>query len=586
MNTSKVFLATTALKTFWDTEIDMPIILGPWCLLGEDRKKEYTLLSSPWRPAIRIKEAADYCYQAYKRLITHLTEQLNSIHQVSYPERYWQTLIGFWLLHFIEVSYERFVRIEKALELYPDFYTYILAPQECSLSSIDTADFLSLKVNDDYYNLKLFSLIINWLCPQKAVIKNGYPDSSKDNHIPRQGIKKMIFHRTSFGKNVFLKNKIILVDMYHLTSQDKLRLRYKIGFRNISFADFPSVRNGLCPVYSDSLRKNIVLSGAEGNFERLLYSLIPSALPGCYVENYKSYMEETKKTRNTGNIKFIGSSTGWYFNERFKFFAAETSSPGVRFVDFQHGGGYGSLLSLSAERLQLEQGIFYTWGWSNGSGNATRTLPSPHLSRMKNKHCPKLDNVLLVGMSLPRYHHRFYSISQPDDMPGFLKDMGIFSNALSKDIKAKIIYRPFSLEYGWGERELVKRLYPQAEFIKNGGLPEWLKKVRLAVIDHAHTSYIEALTINVPTVLYWNHDVYLMRKEAQGYFELLKNAGILYQDPESAAKKVNEVYENPDAWWKTPSVQHAREEFCRRYAFTDKNWLKFWSKELRKLANE
>ena len=62
--------------------------------------------------------------------------------------------------------------------------------------------------------------------------------------------------------------------------------------------------------------------------------------------------------------------------------------------------------------------------------------------------------------------------------------------------------------------------------------------------------------------------------------------GIFHKTPESAAKKVNEVFGNPQKWWELTEVQDARENFCQRFARTSKNWADEWKEELQKLAKK
>ena len=42
--------------------------------------------------------------------------------------------------------------------------------------------------------------------------------------------------------------------------------------------------------------------------------------------------------------------------------------------------------------------------------------------------------------------------------------------------------------------------------------------------------------------------------------------GIIHLTPESAAKKVNEIWPTIDDWWLRDEVQIARKEFCEKYA--------------------
>jgi putative transferase (TIGR04331 family) len=109
-----------------------------------------------------------------------------------------------------------------------------------------------------------------------------------------------------------------------------------------------------------------------------------------------------------------------------------------------------------------------------------------------------------------------------------------------------------------------------------------MKKFKMVVIDHPHTSFLESLTINVPTVLFWDHDIFFMRPEAEPYFQALRDAGILHKGPLSAAEKVNEIFDNPREWWLSNTVQNARKVFCDRFAYARNDWLDIWAKELRK----
>jgi len=111
-----------------------------------------------------------------------------------------------------------------------------------------------------------------------------------------------------------------------------------------------------------------------------------------------------------------------------------------------------------------------------------------------------------------------------------------------------------------------------------------MRKAKIVVIDHPHTSFLNALAINNPSVLYWDHEVYLMGPEAEPYFQVLRDAGILYKDPVGAAEKINEIFDNSGEWWLSSKVQDARKGFCDRFAYARKDWLEVWVKELKEFV--
>ena len=119
----KDYLATTAISELWDMDENL-ILLAPWCLIDRNKgllkKKEYRLVESPWTPFFpKVMESVSYCHALYEDVLPQTARALNSLHGVSYPEKYWHILVGEWLSHFIAILYERYVRIQNAVKQHP-----------------------------------------------------------------------------------------------------------------------------------------------------------------------------------------------------------------------------------------------------------------------------------------------------------------------------------------------------------------------------------------------------------------------------------------------------------------------------------
>lgn len=580
MVSGKRYLATTGISDIWDIHRDM-LFLGPWCIAEKRNRqlidgKSYSMVDSPWKPAERIKDAAEYTQHIYNETLPVLSERLNQLHGVSHPNKYWQILVGPWLLHFIEVLYERYTRIKNALELFPDFYTHVLPEEMCSLASRDTYDFLSIngKVSEDWYNLKLFSLVIRNLCPEKGVIVELGLIPQESYHQTPVSYRRKILRNLKKISDSLSTSRIILSDMYRLSYAQMLRLELKL---NIRIQDLPLVKKLDCKG-SDivDFRQRLTFDTiATDNFFGFLYKTLYRAIPMVFLEHYKAH-KKTAKVKLP--VKIVGSAVGWFFNEEFKFFAAEAALQGAKVVEFQHGGGYGMLLSVPSEFMALEKDIFYTWGW--GADRRAKPLPSPYLSRLKNSAQPKIDEFLFIGTSTHRYISMFCNYLFPDDIPKYFSDKKVFFDSLSKDAQAKIVYRPY-FEVGWKEIDTVKQFIPDVRFFRDGVLVDKMRNVKLVIIDHLSTTFLEALTINVPCVLFWDHTVNLLRPEAEQFFDFLREGGILYKTPQEAARKVDEICENPLAWWIKKETQKLKDRFCQHFALTSKDWVSAWKEELR-----
>jgi putative transferase (TIGR04331 family) len=79
---------------------------------------------------------------------------------------------------------------------------------------------------------------------------------------------------------------------------------------------------------------------------------------------------------------------------------------------------------------------------------------------------------------------------------------------------------------------------------------------------------------NYPTLMFWNPEHWETRESPQPYFKLLEEAGIFHPTPESAAKKLYEIWDDVSGWWSSNNVQHARKTFCDKYAATPPDMMK------------
>lgn len=582
MELNKQFLATTGISEMWDFSATGMLFLGPWCLSKKENRQLaqrilYSVIPSPWRPTTKIKEAADTCRGIYEQILSELSDQLNLLHHVSYPQKYWRILIGPWLSHFIQILYDRYIRIENAFTISSNLYTCILPKRLCELSVIDTYDFMSIKgkAANDYFNLKLFSLIFGLLYPDKAVERDFLQFQSEGRITPGIGYLKKTFYKIKTLKDNLGHASLSLSDMYNFDWEQMLSLELRsqgaICFINVQEARFKEDYGA----YSSILRASLVLNKNTDRFQSLLRQLIPQAIPMCYIENFTKYKTAVKPR----NVLGIGSAVGWYFNENFKFLAAESALAGTQLLDFQHGGGFGMLLATPTEDSALENDKYYTWGWRDETNEKTIPLASPYLSKLKDTHCGSKKTILFVGNNTAKYLSRFTTSITPDDIQQYFLDKKRFFHSLGTPPMQALLYRPYQ-EVGWDEIEMVKDLIPDMRIEVKGKLFPYLQKSRLIVIDHLGTTNLEALIINAPSIWFWDPEINLIRSQAESYFDLLRDAGMLYRTPEEAAKKVNEIHNDAIEWWRDTKIQKARNTFCDKFAASSNNWQKEWMNTL------
>ena len=77
-----------------------------------------------------------------------------------------------------------------------------------------------------------------------------------------------------------------------------------------------------------------------------------------------------------------------------------------------------------------------------------------------------------------------------------------------------------------------------------------------------------------------------LRDSAKPYFELLKEAGIFHETPESAAYHIIKIWDNVDKWWTSKPVSDAVNQFCERFSKTSKDIVHDLCKELNELTTK
>ena len=73
------------------------------------------------------------------------------------------------------------------------------------------------------------------------------------------------------------------------------------------------------------------------------------------------------------------------------------------------------------------------------------------------------------------------------------------------------------------------------------------------------------MNLDIPTICFWNPKHWEINRQTEKYFNNLINVGILHYNPESAASKVIEIWDNVEKWWSSIPVKKAKQEFTKTF---------------------
>jgi putative transferase (TIGR04331 family) len=308
-------------------------------------------------------------------------------------------------------------------------------------------------------------------------------------------------------------------------------------------------------------------------------------IPRAYVEDYDQINDLANGYPKC--VKVILSSTGWYFDEVFKFWAASAKNSGVLLAGIPHGGNFGSSKILPREDHELSVvNRYYTWGWKINGEKSSLTIPKPAprlMSRLESSYKSKKFQILWATTDIQRY-----SVF-PDSIFGkknnYLDWQEKFSSKLNQTVRKNLVLRPHREIDDFDIALNIKKYIPEITIENFDTFDNSLKKCRLYICDHLSTTFTESLSVNKPTILFWNPIYNPLRGEALKFYELLMQAGILFHDPISAANAVNDVSNNIEEWWMEGKRQDLVREFCRNHAYTSTDYRVQWSREVKMLLN-
>ena len=167
----------------------------------------------------------------------------------------------------------------------------------------------------------------------------------------------------------------------------------------------------------------------------------------------------------------------------------------------------------------------------------------------------------------------------------YLENQIKFLNKLENNVSKHVIVRPdkSGVNTGWNIAKVLDVAGQSFRIDKSkDSLKKSLNKSRLCICTHNATVFLECLSMNFPTIIFWHRSHHEVRPVAAPFFKRLLDAGILFYTPEDAAKQVNNVTTNIEHWWYSDSVQLARKTFCEQYAYSSDDWLNDWGEFLLK----
>jgi putative transferase (TIGR04331 family) len=351
----------------------------------------------------------------------------------------------------------------------------------------------------------------------------------------------------------------------YLPPEEEIKLKFRLG-QFPSFWEAPQVNLKAKPdlVLRQELTYRLLSVRDEGllkTTKALLFEILPIA----YLEGFSEIQDIAKNQKWPEKPKFIFTSNAFHSSDVYKYWFASKVELGTKYIVGQHGNSYFTDRRQRNSIEEVTADKFLTWGWTDGSEHYI-----PAFIFQNNPRKPLVRNtsggLLLINTGpeprRPTYDvsvlaHQYLEMNQT-----FIKNlMGDPRKRMTLRLAAATSRHSFSVKKRWDNFD------PHLQ-IDEGFVPihQLISENRLIVHAYDSTGILLTLSQNIPTMAYWLNGLEHLCDEVIDDYEILLRAGIIHLTPESAAKKVNEVWDNIGEWWSSDRVQEAVKEFCEKYA--------------------
>ena len=451
--------------------------------------------------------------------------------------------------------------------------------------TFDTKEFIFCATESEEWNHAVFCLLLK-----------NFPKIKKFK-VPNF-LNNKICKKSSLLKYKFLKNYINRIS-YFLKRNDKYFLsntylqttelqRLEVYLRQLPLKRYPLPENqSTTTSFGNNWRNTKLFSDLGKNkIENIIYKNIAFFLPSIFLEDYKKQITYLKNFSLPIQPKVIFTTNQHFTNENFKFWAAEMHCSGTRLVVGEHGGFGVGLFNGAHEYERQICDYYFSTGWKDP--NDRKVIPIGGNRHILSKLKPKKEGngILLCGL-MPKYTSDIRSMMNSDQVPEYLNGLFKFYQILPDEIKKLISVRLYSPDYNWQQAEKWKTQFPQVKLSTKESCPieKLLINGRILVSTYCATSYLESLSANYPTIIFWDKKIWEIKKTAKPFFSELENAKVFFSEPNAAAIHLTKIWNEIPKWWQSKKVQDARFNFCNTYIKNPKNISRIIQKHLNNIAS-
>jgi putative transferase (TIGR04331 family) len=585
-------LVTTALEETWGRD-EALTYAGEWCRLYERRqtwaRRDHEVLPYHWSDRAKLRRDHHYLTALQESLLVELTAALNSYHDLDRPLRYWRTVLGVWLPTYVAVLFDRWECLRVAFESARNLSSVALPASALGRPAPDCNGFIDAAAYSPRWNHELYLRIIRaeWAsrCELRPVADAAADAAAPPEAPTARGLKAGVLAAAgqldAMMGRLFTRSRVALITSYFpLGALVKLNLALgqvpRLYAREFEVTPDLAATLAATARATDRARLRLAWPAAAG-FEAFLAAHLVKDIPVAYVEGFPALLRRAQQIRICTRV--ICSANAHWSNELFKVWSAEQIVNGTKFVALTHGGGLPLLIDQTMCFEEKISDKMTTWTIPY----RPKHVQMPPNKRVSQRIRSSRQYCTVVTQETPL--HPFRASAGPIGV-GVLETVrlvGELFNGLEEGIRAAFRVKPYR-NLGWNTRQRISDAIGAERIFPDQRYEQCLAQSRVVVCTYPQTTLVEAMASGLPTLLVYLAEFWETIPEVRGLLDVLRAAGLLYDQPQAAAAHLNRIWADPDAWWQTPAVVQARQQFNVYCLDLDKRWLARWTGFLRQMA--
>ncbi len=544
--------------------------LGKWCLshysLQTIEENKSNILDYHWNSKSKFIEDSKYIFKIYEFYLAKLADALNNYHKKNENIDYWETLIGEWFLNFVSVLFDRWELINP--EIVKNYNIQII--DDLQIDIPETPDESNYNYNCDHWNQYIFDQIIqfrNIRSISNISIKN-LRYTYKPEYAQRYNLRRIIFNNTHKNSELF-----IFHSNFGLLSELLISLKKN---KRVSINFLPRFKiNSKFNISTKNRNLKLDLN-PRNSFEIFLNRMTNLFIPKSFVEHYDeiNYFIEKNMPKCSKNVI---TSNAHIHHIPFMFWLAKNRKNIDNFIVLQNGGNVGSALVQCQEYLDKKiSDTYITWGWGDNRKNI-RDLGSSKIVKLKKKFRYKSANskdILIVVTNGPRYHYTPISQTHGPQYIDEINKIVKLCQSVNDEDKKNLVLRLNPKDFGWEIEKKIKSTLPELKIDNSKDLYSSIVRRKLLIFNYNGTSFLEALSFNIPSLLLFDPNIWHIRESEKKYFKLLSDVGVLHSSQKSISDFIEKNSKNIEIWWKHDLLQKNIKIFCDRFIKYDKDLIK------------